>query len=166
MDSNEYGEPTPIYQYLTPEKETESGHEGWAIITDPEAGARPVQEYRLCLVPSKSGDRFAIFYCGEELVIREGSALLLAEEMNSFDYNGYVYLPLLCRMVPPDSVGQYPSESLLTFPEEYQGNRLPITECPDEELLNLLMNISTLDMENMKKNSTSGILDRVRSWFG
>lgn len=61
MDSNEYGEPTPIYQYLTPEKETESGHEGWAIITDPEAGARPVQEYRLCLVPSKSGDRFAIF---------------------------------------------------------------------------------------------------------
>jgi hypothetical protein len=166
MENKEYGNPTPIYQYLVPEKKTESGYEGWAIITDPEAGVRPVHEYRLCLIPSKGGDKFAIFYCSEQLVIPDGSALLLAEEMTVFAYGGYVYLPLLCRMVPPNSVDQYPSDALLTFPEEYQGKRLPVTECQDEELLNLLMNVSTLDPKGIEDSSTGGIIERVRSWFG
>jgi hypothetical protein len=79
-------------------------------------------------------------------------------------YDNYQYNIMFCWMIPPDAIDQYPSTQLLTFPEEMQNKRLPVTECPDKELLNLLL-ASSVAFDQIEQSTDQGVISRIKSLF-
>jgi len=161
-EEREYGSPTPIYEYLTPE--SSDGTEGWVIFADPDADGRSVADYRLCLVPSKHGDKFTIFRCTEESYIPDEAALVMPKEANTILYGDYRYNCMNCWMITSNATDQFPSTHLITFPEEMQNKRLPVTECPDKDLLNLLLT-SAVEFDQIEQSTDRGMIGRIKSFF-
>jgi hypothetical protein len=149
MSSDTQGEPTPIYEYLTPEQslEGEAGpsQQGWLVAIDYDTIDRPLADHRLVLCPATGGARFTVFRCTDATSIPDGACLQRSLDTTVIVEDDYKYNVIKAALVDPESAGSVPPARLLTVPEEFQDSVIVESEATNRHLWNVLTTADQLD---------------------